>query len=289
MNGQGEQVSRESTQPAAMKALEHHLSLRVDQLSPENAAIFRRLYGVPLRPEHMRRAAEALMKLFGQRWLALLEECSRLSLDPSGAMSPKYLPEVPEDDMVWVIIFISSRLDGFDQDSAYTIAQGVLTARRYGLHPTRLAFALRAQLKHVAGERDWRCVAITASNHLAEAGHLSTIADETYLLGQSYPDACAACRRLIHGKVLRKIAPPCNPTEKQKLHCIWIGKSNYGLKRKEWRACVSIHPDCRCYYGGPINTDNWWVDDKGHMQPRVGHAKEHQLWLMNQWFQGSRA
>ena len=271
-----------------MNALEHHLGLPPDQLEPENLKLYRRVCGKPLKLEHVRRAARALERFFGQRWRPLVEECTRLGLDPSGALSPKYLPELPESEMVWVIILMTSWLDDFDQDAAFTVAQGVLTALRYGFPPTRLAFMLRRQLRHAEGfERDWRGIAITASHLLAGTGKLSTVPDRSYVLGQSYNEACEDCRRLVHGRMFQKIEPPEHPTNEQRQHAIWIGKSNHDLEREDWRACIVLHAECRCWFS-PLNPEHWWISDDGRMRPRAGQEAAYGRWRDSQWFEAGQ-
>ena len=44
-----------------------------------------------------------------------------------------------------------------------------------------------------------------------------------------------------------------------------VGKSNYGLKRKDWHAAPSVHPLCRCSMSDPINPEHWWIDKTGDM------------------------
>ena len=268
-----------------VSALEYHLSLRPDQLGPDSAKLYRRVCGKPLEPGHVRQAASALAKLFGQSWQPLVEECTRLGLDPSGALSPKYLPELPESEMAWVIILVTSWLDDFGQDAAFTVAQGVLTALRYGFPPTRLAFMLRDRLRHVEGgvERDWRGIAITTSHLLAGTGKLSTVPDRSYVLGQSYHNTCEDCRPLVHGRVFQKIEPPEHATDEQRQHAIWIGKSNHGLEREDWRACIVLHAECRCWFS-PLNPEHWWVSDDGRMQPRAGQEVAYRRWRDSQWF-----
>ncbi len=275
----------DSAMPFVVRTLEYHINLHPDQLAPENLELYRRVCGKPLVPEHTRRAASALGKLFGQPWRPLLEECARLGLDPSGTLSPKYLPELPESEMVWVIIFVSSWLHDVDQDAVFTVAQGIVTALRHRFPPTRLAFMLRNRLKNVEGgvERDWHEIAITVSHRLAGAGRLSTVPDRSYLLGQSYPSACEDCRRLVHGRVFQKIEPPGHAADEQRLHAIWIGKSNHGLEREDWRACIVLHPECRCWFN-PLNPEHWWVSDNGRMQPRVGQEAAYKRWRESQWF-----
>jgi hypothetical protein len=249
---------------------------------PLEKALVSSPYGKWLRPSWERRIDKILKKFFGQNWDVLINESVRVGIDPRSSLAKRVLPALVEQEMSWVKIFVSSWLRKFGQDLAYGVAQDVITAGRHRYPPQRLAYDLRQRFaeKDSVPQRDWRRVAVTESNRLAETGHLATIGDMTYVLGQSYGTACAYCKKLVHGRMFLKIQPPDNPTELQLQNAIWVGKTNMGRKRADWVPCVSTHPLCRCFFI-TLNPENWWVDVHGRQQPRVGHEAEWQAWRKN--------
>lgn len=254
---------------------------------PLEKALVSSPYGKWLRPSWERKIDKILKRFFRQPWDVLVEESIRVGIDPRSSLAKRVLPALVEQEMNWVKIFISSFTRKMGADISYGIANDVITAGRHRYPPQRLAYDLRQRFtaKDSVPQRDWRRVAITESNRLAETGVLSTHPDNVYVYFTPYPTACKTCKALVLGKVFRKIQPPDAPTEEELEHCVWVGRSNYGLKRSEWHACVSMHPLCRCPVN-VLNPERWWLDAKGHQQPRVGHEQEYQAWIKQQWFNG---
>lgn len=87
--------------------------------------------------------------------------------------------------------------------------------------------------------RDWERVAITETNRSANDGFIAGKANGEYVIGNSHPDACPYCMKLIHHKIYRVTTHPpkdysdLGPKSKgyQSLakrweNEIWVGKSN---------------------------------------------------------------
>ena len=88
--------------------------------------------------------------------------------------------------------------------------------------------------------RDWRRVAITemamATNDAFIAGCLE--GDEVWV--PPVEGSCEYCKKLIENKSFKVSAQPGN-----ELTEVWVGKSNYGRKAKEWIPCAPLHVQCR--------------------------------------------
>lgn len=108
--------------------------------------------------------------------------------------------------------------------------------------------------------RDFTRIAETELAAATNNGMLAGQEPGQYVLGQSFPDACAWCRKNFHGKILEVIDPPLRGVadwDKQ----IWRGKSNVGRyqsrtergtgRQREpwelWSPCAPAHPHCRCF------------------------------------------
>ncbi len=241
--------------------------------------------GEPLSQAQLSHIERVLRKLFSQRWEPIVEDCVRLGLPLTGALSPKKLPELSQAEMDWVRLFVSASIQDVGQDVASGAAQDIVTAVLHPFPPLRLASKLRERFLSTEGcsQLDWREIALTGILRLSETGRLSLVPDKELVLGRSYRNACDDCRRLVHGRVFRKIAPPAETTPKLRQTSIWVGKSNTGASRTNWEACVSMHPECRCYFAR-LNPERWWVSDDGRMQPRVGQEAAYRRWRESQWF-----
>jgi hypothetical protein len=118
-----------------------------------------------------------------------------------------------------------------------------------------------------------------ASAH--NSGAIGGVKVGSYVLGQSFPNACAWCRRNIHGHVLKVVSPPRAGEDRDWEKEIWPGKSNYGRyqspierdtgRHREdwelWKPSVIGHPSCRCWYVRFVPSIHT-VDDAGHIQIR---------------------
>lgn len=123
--------------------------------------------------------------------------------------------------------------------------------------------------------RDWERVAITEMNRSASDGFLAGKQNGEYVLGNSHPDACPYCMRLIHHKIYRVTTHPpkdysdLDPKSKEYRALskrwgneVWVGKSNINrslsarkrvggklLPREHHEMAAStipLHPTCRC-------------------------------------------
>ncbi len=107
--------------------------------------------------------------------------------------------------------------------------------------PQRLAQELFDQFGQF--NRDWRRIALTETAKAVSNGYLMDLKDGDQIIIQEAADMCPHCRRLNHGKVFTFRERPGN--EKTE---IWVGKTNYGKKTRDWSACVPLHPHCRGRY-----------------------------------------
>lgn len=104
--------------------------------------------------------------------------------------------------------------------------------------------------------RDWERVIRTETAMNANNGMLITTlrnSDEehVFMKGYSSPDACPYCLKLVNEKVV--VLKESAPSEKDEIKIggvtypvIWPGKSNYGIKPKNYWTAITIHPYCRC-------------------------------------------
>lgn len=117
----------------------------------------------------------------------------------------------------------------------------VVQARMERWEPQRLAQELFDQFGQY--NRDWRRIAITETAKAVSNGYLMGLKDGDQVFIQESAGMCDHCRRLNTGKVFTYREIPGN--EKTEL---WVGKTNYGRKTRDWNPCVPLHPHCRGRY-----------------------------------------
>lgn len=97
--------------------------------------------------------------------------------------------------------------------------------------------------------RDWRRVAITELAFATNDAYLSGIEEGETVVGMGAENACKHCKQNVIGKqfTVRK-HPPSEETYTTDMKEVWVGKTNYGRRVSEYRACIPQHPNCRCRY-----------------------------------------
>ena len=121
------------------------------------------------------------------------------------------------------------------------IRQMVIQAKMARWTPQELASALYDKFGQY--NRDWRRIAITELSMASNNGYLATLNDGDKLTIDEAADCCPQCARLNVGKAFTYRLKPGNPETE-----VWVGKSNFGRKAKEYIPCVPLHPSCRGRY-----------------------------------------
>lgn len=89
--------------------------------------------------------------------------------------------------------------------------------------------------------RDWRRVAITELAMASNDAFIAGCAEGTEVWIPPVAGACEYCQTMIEGKTFIVTSD----VNADPMKYIWVGKSNYGRKTKEWIPCVPLHPNCR--------------------------------------------
>src|SRR6185503_6109381 len=112
---------------------------------------------------------------------------------------------------------------GFTDDAKATLIRAVNTAVRGRMDGRDLAQMLSDTFADL--NRDFTRTAETELAGATNNGMLAGQRPGQYVVGQSFPDACAWCRKNFHGKKLKVILPPPRGVADWDNE-IWIGKSN---------------------------------------------------------------
>jgi hypothetical protein len=175
------------------------------------------------------------------------------------------------------------QVQGWRQDLATDLVRTVNNGVRARLGGSELGGILRDRFADYNRDVDQIAVTEVAAAH--NNGMIAGQKPGSYVLGQSFPNACAWCRKNIHGKVLLVVLPPGTGedpiTSRDWAKEIWVGKSNFGRyqsphergtgrireDRELWKPCAVGHPSCRCFWIG-YRPKLHVVDEKGHIQIR---------------------
>jgi hypothetical protein len=229
----------------------------------------------------LRRIIRICSKFFGRNFKPIVQQTLRWSLQglEFGTAAPRYVLPILAKEQKWVELYIRAWLHRVQAAVASDAAKEILEGYRTGRHPMETAAAIRARIAGTESpyRRDWRRLALTTHAQLNAAGRQAVVPDGTYMQVITYGNACSACKGLLEGKILKKIAPPARPTAFEWDHCTWIGKNMIGVKRANWKPCVPLHPNCRDGLQ-EIAIERWWVDAHGYRQPRLEHEKEWKSW-----------
>lgn len=116
--------------------------------------------------------------------------------------------------------------------------------------------------------RDWRRVAITELSFVVNDAYLAGLDEGERVIGMGSVSACKHCKQYVIGKefTVRK-SPPTQETYETDMLQVWAGKSNYGRRVQEYRACIPLHPNCRCRWHrvSPF----YKTDGKGNLQRKT--------------------
>jgi hypothetical protein len=164
----------------------------------------------------------------------------RLRAD-KGAPDQPVLPmtNLEEEAIKWAQLHAGEKIATQNQYVIQKVRSLVIEARRGRWTPDELRQALLNQLGEF--NRDWRRIAITELAECMSNGYLATLKEGDWVIGQSDGTACEWCREHIHGKVFKVVRAPGDPWRE-----VWIGKTNYGRRKKDWIPCIPAHPNCRC-------------------------------------------
>lgn len=95
--------------------------------------------------------------------------------------------------------------------------------------------------------RDWRRVAITELSFVVNDAYLSGLEEGARVIGMGSVNACKHCKKYVIGKEFTVIHTlPKHDTYETDMEQVWVGKTNYGRRVQEYRACIPMHPNCRC-------------------------------------------
>lgn len=125
------------------------------------------------------------------------------------------------------------------------VRQLVMTAKKERWNAQKLA----QELFDKFGEhnRDWRRVAITELSFATNDAYLSGLEENERVIGMGSVKACKYCKQYVINKeftVTHKV--PKKDTYHTDMKQVWAGKTNYGRRVAEYRACIPMHPNCRC-------------------------------------------
>lgn len=190
-------------------------------------------------------------------------------------LSPQHLREI-EYARDNATLLIKSWRDDIRSDLPKIVNNGI----RAQLHPRELASILTDRF--VDYNRDMTRIAETEIASATNNGTIVGVAPGGYVLGQSFPNACAWCRRNIHGKVMKVVAPPKPGEQRDWSNELWVGKSNFGRYQSPrergtgrirddhelWKPAVIAHPHCRCVWQSGFDPEFHTVDEQGHIQVR---------------------
>jgi hypothetical protein len=164
----------------------------------------------------------------------------RLRAD-KGAPDQPVLPltTLEEEAIRWAQLHAGEKIATQNQYIISTTRELVIQARRGRWTPGELQKALLDKLGEF--NRDWRRIAITELAECMANGYLATLPVGTFVIGQADGTACEWCKAHIHGKIFKVVKEPGDPWRE-----VWVGKTNYGRRKKDWVPCIPGHPNCRC-------------------------------------------
>lgn len=95
--------------------------------------------------------------------------------------------------------------------------------------------------------RDWRRVAITELAFATNDAYLSGLEEGDRVVGMGADNSCKHCKSLVIGReFILTHNVPSEESYATDMKFIWAGKTNVGRRLSEWRACIPVHPNCRC-------------------------------------------
>lgn len=127
------------------------------------------------------------------------------------------------------------------------VRQMVIQAKKERWSSSKLAQALYD--KFGEQNRDWRRVAITELSFCTNDAYLSGLEEGARVIGMGAVNACKYCKTLVINREFKVLpAPPEKETYDTDMKYVWPGKTNYGRKVAEYRACIPVHVQCRCRF-----------------------------------------
>lgn len=199
-------------------------------------------------------------------------------------LSPQHVREI-EYARDNATLLIKSWRDDIRTDLPKIVNNGI----RAQLHPRELASILTDRF--VDYNRDMTRIAETEIASATNNGTIAGVAVGGHVLGQSFPNACAWCRRNIHGKVMKVVAAPKPGETRDWATETWPGKSNFGRYQSPiergtgrhrtpdelWVACPVGHPSCfpaGVFVSGPVplaSATRWFDGEIVEIETVGGH------------------
>lgn len=154
------------------------------------------------------------------------------------------LQQQEENEIRWYAEHGALKIGEISDKQRTQIRALVVNARRNRLSPKQIEQLLFDKFGEL--NRDLRRIALTEVAEATNNGYLMGLTHSQPLTILGADNACPFCKSM-QGKEYTFV-DPAQVAELDWDNMIWIGKSNYGRKGKDMKACCPAHPHCRDRY-----------------------------------------